>query len=72
MSRCCSRRCSADRYRHSSSTAHEIAAFTERDPAEEEALLCKALSAHLANRADLFRDRSEEVNGLSRDGDPPE
>ena len=28
-----------------SSTAHEIAAFTERDPAEEEALLCKALSA---------------------------
>ena len=56
-----------------SSTAHEIAAFTERDPAEEEALLCKALSAHLANRgADLFRDRSEEVNGLSRDGDPPE
>ena len=29
-------------------------AFTERDPAEEEALLCKALSAHLANRADLF------------------
>ena len=38
-----------------SSTAHEIAAFTERNPAEEEALLCKALSAHLANRADLFR-----------------
>ena len=25
-----------------SSTAHEIAAFTKRDPAEEKALLCKA------------------------------
>ena len=37
-----------------SSTAHEIAAFAERDSAEEEALLCKALSVHLANRADLF------------------
>jgi hypothetical protein len=49
-----------------SSTAHEIAAFTERDPAEEEVLLCKALSAHLANRANLFRGRSEEVNGRER------
>jgi hypothetical protein len=46
--------------------SHEIAAFTEREPADEEALLCKALSAYLANRADLFRDRSEEVNGRER------
>ena len=37
-----------------SSTAHEIAAFTERDPAEEEALLCNALSAHLAKGRTCF------------------
>ena len=49
-----------------SSTAQEIAAFTEREPAEEEALLCKALSAHLANRADLFRGRSEEEHRAER------